>query len=108
MAERKKIYDESSNAETARGQLTRLEILGHALKDMDEWYLPFEAERKAIRDRESAGLMLLIATRQAVLDWASVHRQLALAIEKGEQVNPKVLTESIAEIRDLIRKVREL
>lgn len=108
LAERKGIWGESGNAETASDQLAKLEILDHALKDMDAWYLPFVAERKAIRERESAGLMLLAAIRQAVLDWASAHRQLALAIEKGGRVDPKVLAESIAEIRGLIRKVREL
>ncbi len=75
---------------------------------MDAWYLPLAAERKAIRDRETAGRKLLAATRQAVLDWASAHSQLALAIEKGRRVDPKALAESIAEIRELIRKVREL
>ena len=108
LKERKGIWGESGSAETASDQLVRLEILAHALKDMDTWYLPYVAERKAIRDRENAGLMLLTATGQAVLDWASAHRQLALAIEKGGRVDPRVLAESISEIRDLIRRVREL
>ena len=108
LAERKRIYGEGSNAETARSDLARLEVLGHALKDMDAWYLPFEAERKAIRDREAAGRTLLAAIRQAVLDWASAHRQLALAVKQGGRVDPKALAESITEIRELIWKVREL
>lgn len=108
LAERKQIYSKSGNGETARDDLARLEVLDHALKDMDAWYLPFEADRTAIRNREAAGRKLLAATRQAVLDWASAHRQLALAIEKGGRVDPKALAESIAEIRELIRKVREL
>ena len=83
LAKRKKLWGESGNAETASDQLAKLEILDHALKDMDAWYLPFVAERNAIRERESAGLMLLTTIRQAVLDRASAHRQLALAIEKG-------------------------
>lgn len=100
------IHCKSVNAETVRDCLARLEVLGHGLKVMDEWYLPFEAKRKAILDRETAGRKLLAATKYAVLDWASAHSQLALAIENGWQVDPKALAESIVEIRDLIRRMR--
>jgi hypothetical protein len=67
---------------------------------------PMDAERKAASTRVRTALLLIAATRQAVIDWAGAHRQLLPAVRDGAVVDPHALLQSVADVRELIRKVR--
>jgi len=67
---------------------------------------PMDAERKASSIRVRNALLLIAATRQAVIDWAGAHRQLLAAVRDGSAVDPHALLQSVVDVRELIRKVR--
>lgn len=67
---------------------------------------PMEAERKAASMRVRNALLLIAATRQAVIDWAGAHRLLLAAVRHGAAVDPHALLQSVVDVRELIRTVR--
>jgi hypothetical protein len=65
-----------------------------------------DTERKAASMRMRNALLLIAATRQAVIDWAGAHRQLLAAVRDGAVVDPQALLQSVVDVRELIGKVR--
>jgi len=67
---------------------------------------PMDLERKSSSARVKQGSLLIVGARVAVADWAGAHRQLLLAVREGRTVDPRALLQSIAELRELVNKVR--
>ena len=85
------------------------------LKRIDDFLVPPNAEvqkydeRKVkIDTREKANLQLIAATRDAMEQWASAHRDVALALQSRRPVSTESLIEASVELRDLVKRVREL
>lgn len=65
------------------------------------------AQEKAVNaERWKQQRQLIYAARQAVMEWAVAHRQLLIAVQNRDAVDPEALNESIVELRALIRKVK--
>jgi hypothetical protein len=85
------------------------------LKRIDEFMTPPNAEvqkydelKAKIDTREKANLQLIAATRDAIEQWAAAHREVALALENRRPVSTESLTEAAVELRDLVKRIREL
>ena len=85
------------------------------LKRTDEFMVSPNAEaqkydelKTKIDTREKANLQLIAATRDAIEQWAAAHREVALALENRRPVSTESLTEAAVELRDLVKRTREL
>jgi hypothetical protein len=85
------------------------------LKRIDDFMAPPNAEvqkyddlKTKIDTREKANLQLIAATRDAMEQWAAAHGEVALALENRRPVSTESLTEATVELRDLVKRIREL
>jgi hypothetical protein len=67
---------------------------------------PMDTERKASAARLKQASLLITGARIAVADWADAHRQMLVAVREGRTVDPRALLQSVAELRDLVNKLR--
>jgi hypothetical protein len=95
------------------GALTKDEIA--ELARIDELLVPAQAQLQKRDDalvridrRERASLQLIAATRDAMERWAAAHRDVALAIQERKPVSVESLTEATIELRELVKRAREL
>ena len=95
------------------GELTKDEIT--ELSRIDELMVPANAQLSKREDelaridrRERASLQLIAATRDAMDRWAAAHRDVALALQERKSVNVESLTDATIELRDLVKRMREL
>jgi len=82
--------------------------LGQMLQASDAWLSKYLAERKEIDDRLRVGRALIQATLQSARDWGVAHGNLIMAVKERRPVNTDSLIQAAVEIRNLVRKVREL
>ena len=68
----------------------------------------YDELKARIDAREKANLQLIAATRDAMEQWASAHREVALSLENRRPVSTEALTEAAVELRDLVKRIREL
>jgi hypothetical protein len=85
------------------------------LKRIDDFMAPPNAEvqkydelKAKIDTREKANRQLIAATRDAIEQWASAHREVAIALQNRRPVSTESLTEAAIELRDLVKRTREL
>jgi len=70
-----------------------------------------EAYEKQVADlakRRNAASALVRASSDAVIQWAAAHRQLVAAVRDRRPVNSQSLIEATSELRDLIKRARDL
>ena len=82
--------------------------LAQLLQATEEGYAKYLARRKEIQDRLRAGRVLIHTARLSANDWAVAHGNLITALRERRPINTASLIQAAVEIRDLIRKVREL
>ena len=95
------------------GELSKDEIA--ELARIDELMVPANAQLQKreeqllrIDRRERASLQLIAATRDAMERWAAAHRDVALAIQERKAVSVESLTDATIELRELVKRMREL
>ena len=95
------------------GTLTDAEVA--ELRRIDELMVPvnaeaqrYEEQKAKVDTREKANLQLIAATRDAMEQWAAAHREVALSLENRRPVSTESLTEAAIELRDLVKRIREL
>jgi hypothetical protein len=103
--ERKKLYAKGPGVPADEARLLELDRLIASTKS---WR---EAPEKAVEDAEKrlkAGRQLIGATRQALTEWVGTHRSFVIVVKDRGTVNVQALVYATTQIRDLVRRIREL
>jgi hypothetical protein len=108
VAERDELYRRGAEARLPAADLDRLQVVEQQLALTDSWYAPAQAELTRLHDRVRLARGLVQATSGSVRDWAGAHRQALAAVRDKRQLSASVLAQSVVEVRELIRRVREL
>jgi len=69
---------------------------------------PMQKDRSAAQERLKNARALIATARQGVMDWSAAHYQLLGAVRAGRTVEPRALLQTITELRDLLKRAREL
>jgi hypothetical protein len=94
----------NTNASLAR-ELEEINKLLDATKSLNDMY---EKEDADIEKRRNAASALIRASSDAVREWGVAHRQLVEAVKNRTPVNAQSLLEATKEVRDLVKRMREL
>jgi hypothetical protein len=82
--------------------------LGRLLESTNAWHGPLEKAMETSEQRLHAGLQVLTGAESAIREWAYTHEQLTLAVKDNRTVDTKYIATSAGELRDLIKRMREL
>ena len=86
-------------------ELEDVNKLVDATKSLNDAY---EKEIAEITKRRNSAGALIRASSDAINQWAAAHRQLVAAVKDRRPVNPQSLVDATRELRDLIKRMREL
>ncbi len=103
--ERKELYAKGPGVPANEARLLEIDRLIASTKS---WR---EAPEKALEDVETrlkAGRQLIGTTKQALTEWAGIHQSLIIAVRDRTTVNVEALAYATTQIRDLVRRIREL
>lgn len=103
--ERRELYARRPFSAATSQQLQQLDAAERTIRAKLE---PMEKQKGAAEERLKTGRALIATARQAVMDWSSTHHQLLGAARAGRNVDPRALLQTITELRELLRKAREL
>ncbi len=90
------------------GNLASQVQLSQLLEATNAWYGEYLEGREKIANRLRTRRALIHAAVRSPQDWAVAHGQIVAALKAGRPVNTQSLVQAAIEIRELIRKVREL
>lgn len=90
------------------GELAELRRIEELMVPVNLEIEKYEERKARIDDRERASLQLIAATRDAMERWAAAHREVALSLESRQPVGVASLTDAALELRDLVKRIREL
>jgi hypothetical protein len=107
LAEQTALYAKARGDRTAADE-ARLFDIDRLLISTKVWYDPLQNELKQAEHRLRAGRQLLAAAVQIIGQWADAHEQLVLAVRDRRTLNTQALVQAAVDIRDLIKRVREL
>ena len=105
--EQKKLYSNDPSALMPKEKARLLEI-NELLESTKIWYEPLQTKKEQVEKRLHAGRNLIAAAGQTTGQWAVAHEQLVLAIRDKRSINTKALVQATLEVRDLIKRIREL
>jgi hypothetical protein len=103
--EQREIYQKASRTREDEKRLLEIDQLVEATKP---WRLPLEAEKQQAEKRLKAGRLLIASARQGLASWAFTHQQLILAVREKGTVDVIALVQATQEMRELIRRIREI
>ena len=104
---RKALYAIGSAGLTEADKLELTE-LDRLIVSTNTWYLPLQAKLNEVRTRLSAGEALIATTSDTVSQWGLTYNNLVLALKDRRPVSIQSLTRATVDIRDLIKRIREL
>jgi hypothetical protein len=109
IAEQNRLYKKGALNLSAADSDRLLEI-GRLITAADSWYLPLQAQLKAVQDRLEAGRALIAAAGDATTQWDIAHRKVVMTIQQGQKKSISVQSLALAavQIRGLINRMREL
>lgn len=86
----------------------RLDAIDRKVASTREDYQRFQALNEAVRERSRRISALVDATGDAVARWGCAHKSLVQAMQAREPVTVDSLLDAVADVRQLIKKVRDL
>jgi hypothetical protein len=109
-AYRKKLADELKKDRDLSKKEAREELaeFSKLMSDADARYGVYQAQLSEVENRLRAARQLINSTGAALDAWAAAHAQLAVAAWKKTTVSTKALTDAAVELRDLVKRIREL
>ena len=111
MGYRKELEDfiQKTNVDAAsENDLNKLIKVNELLAGTDGWYAEYHQGLTDIKKRLRIGRALIQTADGSLYQWVNAHIQVAIALQNRQPVNVKSLVEATIQIRELIRKVREL
>lgn len=103
--EQREIYQKTRRSREEEKRLTEIDQLMEATKP---WRAEYEKEKEEGDKRLRAGRQLLAGTRQSLTEWGFAHQQLIGAVREKRTVEVAALVQATQEVRELIRRIREL
>ncbi len=103
--EQNAIYQKAPRTREDEKRLLEIDQLVEATK---AWRLPMEAEKQQAARRLNAGRLLIAGARQGLASWALAHQQLIVAVREKTTVDVIALVEATQEMRELVRRIREI
>ena len=82
--------------------------LSKLMADADTRYAVYQAKLGKNQERLRAARQLINAAGAALESWSAGHAQLAVAARNNQTVSTKALLDSAVELRDLVKRIREL
>ena len=105
--EQKGLYS-NNPADLKPKQKARLLEINELIESTKIWYEPLQTKKEQVEKRLHAGRDLIAAAGQATGQWAAAHEQLVHAIRDNRSINTKALVQATLEVRELIKRIREL
>jgi len=78
------------------------------MSDADARYAIYQAKFAANQKRLRASRQLINAAAAAVDAWSAGHAQLAVAARNNTTVSTQAMLDAAVELRDLVKRIREL
>jgi hypothetical protein len=103
--EQREIYQKTRRTREEEKRLTEIDQLMEATKP---WRSEYEKEKEEGEKRVRAGRQLIAGTRQSLAEWGFAHGQLIMAVREKRTVDVTALAQATQEVRELIRRIREL
>ena len=72
------------------------------------WRVPLESEKQQAAKRLKAGRLLIAGASRGLASWALAHQQLVVAVREKGTVDVVALVQATQEMRELIRRIREI
>jgi hypothetical protein len=85
-----------------------LEVVARSLARVERWAAADRGRFAEARQRMGTSTALIIASKEAVENWARAHEDIGAAIRASRQPNIAALTETVKEIKTLIDEIRKL
>jgi hypothetical protein len=106
-AEQKTLYAKDRRGRTAADE-ARLLDLDRLLTSTKVWYEPLQSDLSQMERRVLGGRYLIDAAIQITMQWADAHEQLVFVVRDRRTLNTQALVQAAVDIRDLIKRIREL
>ncbi len=103
--EQNAIYGKGARTREEEKRLLEIDELIEATK---AWRVPLEAEKAQAAARLKAGRQLVAGARQGLASWALAHQQLIVAVRERGTVDVVALVQATQEMRELVRRIREI
>lgn len=107
LTEQRKLFGKGINELTPEDKAQLLE-LDRLLATTKVWYDPLQNKLTQAQTRLQAGLATIEGAASLIRQWAFTHEQLIMAVREERSVDMTLLITSAAELRELIKRVREL
>jgi len=107
LTEQGEIYARAS-LELGEDDARQLLEIDDLLASTRTWYEPMQERLAQVEARRRAGTALFAATLDGVSQWGTAHRSLVVAVQERRPVNAASLMQAALEIRELVRRMREL
>jgi hypothetical protein len=86
----------------------KLKTIDALLAITDRWYLPLQARLVALRQRRDTSRGLIVACQAGIEQWAASHTTLANTVRQRKIADVDELVQTAIDIREHIKKVRDL
>ena len=107
LAEQQTLYKKARSERTAADE-ARLLAIDQLLTSTKVWHDPLQSKVAQTEQRLRVGRHLIDAAIQITEQWAAGHEQLVFAVRDRRTINPQALVQAAVDIRDLIKRIREL
>jgi hypothetical protein len=104
---REALYANGADGLTA-AENRELTELNELIASTNDWYVPLQTNLNEARIRLAVGESLIATTSDTVRQWGLAYTNLVLAMKDRRPVNTLSLTRATIDIRDLIKRIREL